>query len=179
MAEPPPGLVIRAAATADVPALCALANEPGYRWGTLRLPYQSVEETGRWFAGLGPNDHLLVAVLDGEVVGNAGLHRQRGRRHHVGVLGMGVRDALQRRGIGTALLAAVVDLADNWLDLRRLELTVFVDNAAGIALYTRFGFVQEGRLAPTLTATAATSMRWRWPDCGDCREFGFLRRLTL
>ena len=129
------------------PALCALANEPGYRWGTLRLPFGTIEEAGRRFAELGPNDHTLVAVLDGEVVGDAGLHRQRGRRAHVGLLGMGVRDALQRRGIGTALLAAVIDLADNWLDLRRLELTVFVDNAAGIALYSRFGFVQEGRLA--------------------------------
>ena len=43
-------------------------------------------------------------------------------------------------------MAAMVDLADNWLDLRRLELTVFADNEAGIALYTRFGFVQEGLL---------------------------------
>lgn len=146
MAEPPAGLVIRAITAADVPALCSLYNEHGFRWGTLRMPYQTVEETGRWFAGLGANDHLLVAVLDGEVVGNAGLHRQRGRRTHVGVLGMGVRDALQRRGIGTALMAAVVDLADNWLDLRRLELTVFSDNAAGIALYLRFGFVEEGVL---------------------------------
>jgi putative acetyltransferase len=146
MAGAPSGLVIRATTVADVPALCSLANEPGYRAGTLRLPYQTVEETGRWFAALGSNDHPLVAVLDDEVVGNIGLHRQRGRRCHVGVLGMGVRDAMRRRGIGTALLAAVVDLADNWLDLRRLELTVFVDNAAGIALYTRFGFVQEGVL---------------------------------
>ena len=40
MAEPPPGLVIRAATAADVPALCSLANEPGYRWGTLRLPFR-------------------------------------------------------------------------------------------------------------------------------------------
>ncbi len=146
MAEPPPGLVIRAAATADVPSLCALSNEPGYRAGTLRLPYESVEESARLFAGLTANDHMMVAEFDGTVVGVAGLHRQRGRRNHVGVVGMGVRDAFQRQGIGTALLAAVLDLADNWLDLRRLELTVFSDNAAGIALYTRSGFVEEGLL---------------------------------
>jgi putative acetyltransferase len=139
-------LVIRATATADVPALCALANDPGYRWGTLRLPYQTVEETARWFSGLTHGDHALVAVLDGEVVGNAGLHRQRGRRQHVAVLGMGVRDALCRRGIGSALLLAMIDLADNWLDLRRLELTVFTDNAPAIALYERHGFVPEGAL---------------------------------
>ena len=144
MAEPPPGLVIRAAATADVPALCALANEPGYRWGTLRLPFESLEETSRRFARMGPEDHLLLAELDGEVLGDAGLYRQRGRRRHVAGLGIGVRDAWQRRGIGTALLTAAINLADNWLDLRRLELTVFADNVAAIALYTRFGFVREG-----------------------------------
>ncbi len=139
--------MIRATATADVPALCALANDPGYRWGTLRLPYQTLEETARWFSGLTPGDHALVAVLDGEVVGNAGLHRQRGRRQHAAVLGMGVRDAVRRRGVGSALLAALIDLADNWLDLRRLELTVFHDNAAAIALYGRQRLRDRGRAA--------------------------------
>ena len=85
-------------------------------------------------------------MLDGEVVGNGGLHRQRGRRAHVALLGMGVRDALHRRGVGTALLVALVDLADNWLNLKRLELTVFVDNQPAIALYERLGFVREGVL---------------------------------
>ena len=141
---PPPGLVVRAATGADVPGLCDLANDPGYRWGTLRLPYQTVEQTGRWLTGRGPDDHLLVAELDGAVVGNAGLHRQRGRRGHVGVLGMGVRDAVRRRGVGTALLAAVVDLADNWLGLARLELSVFADNQPAVALYERHGFTREG-----------------------------------
>jgi len=146
VADPPPGLVIRAATSSDVPALCALANDPGYRWGTLRLPYQSPEQTARWFSELGVDDHLLVAVLDGEVVGNGGLHRQRGRRAHVAILGMGVRDAVRRRGIGAALLTALIDFADNWLGLKRLELTVFVDNQPAIALYERHGFVREGVL---------------------------------
>ncbi len=41
-------------------------------------------------------------------------------------------------------MEAALDLADNWLDLVRLELTVYADNAAGIALYEKFGFVIEG-----------------------------------
>jgi L-phenylalanine/L-methionine N-acetyltransferase len=142
----PPGLVIRAAGPEDVPALTETANEPGYRWGTLRLPYQSLEQTRRWFAGLGANETILVAELDGQVVANGGLHRQAGRRQHAAPLGMGVRDAFQRRGIGTAILAALIDAADNWLDLRRLELTVYADNAPAIALYERAGFEREGLL---------------------------------
>ena len=147
MADSPPGLIIRAATSSDVPALCSIANDPGYRWGTMRLPYQSPEQTARWFSELGVDDHLLVAVLDGEVVGNGGLHHQRGRRAHVALLGMGLREPVHRRGVGTALLAALIDLADDWLNLKRLELTVFVDNQPAITLYERLGFVRGGLVA--------------------------------
>jgi len=33
--------------------------------------------------------------------------------------------------VGTALMGAALDLADNWLNLGRIELRVYVDNAAG------------------------------------------------
>jgi len=38
-----------------------------------------------------------------------------------------------------------VAIADDWLDLQRIELTVFVDNDRAIALYEKSGFVSEGR----------------------------------
>ena len=57
---------------------------------------------------------------------------------------MCVHDEFQRRGIGAALLAALIEAADRWFNLRRLELTVYVDNEPAIALYTKFGFVIEG-----------------------------------
>ena len=62
-------------------------------------------------------------------------------------MGIGVRDSVRRRGVGTALLRAILELADNWLDLRRLELTVFADNEPAIALYERHGFVREGLMS--------------------------------
>jgi putative acetyltransferase len=43
-------------------------------------------------------------------------------------------------------MATACDLADRWLPVRRIELTVYVDNAPAIALYTRFGFEREGLL---------------------------------
>ena len=48
------------------------------------------------------------------------------------------------QGVGSALMAAIVDLADNWLALKRVELEVYTDNAAAIHLYEKFGFVLEG-----------------------------------
>ena len=63
---------------------------------------------------------------------------------HVGSIGMAVRDDWQGKGVGTALMEAALDLADNWLNLTRIELRAYVDNAAGIALYEKFGFEVEG-----------------------------------
>ena len=59
-------------------------------------------------------------------------------------LGIGVHDAWTGRGIGTALLATLLETADDWLGLRRIELMVYADNAHAIALYERFGFAREG-----------------------------------
>ena len=55
----------------------------------------------------------------------------RWRMRHVGSIGMAVRDDWQGKGVGTALMEAALDLADNWLNLTRIELSVYVDNAAG------------------------------------------------
>jgi L-phenylalanine/L-methionine N-acetyltransferase len=138
------GLVIRAARSSDCESLTELANMPGYRNGTLRLPFQSLDRTRQRLEGAGPNMLHIVAAVGDKVIGDAGLECYAGRRSHVGAVGMGVRDDWQRRGIGTALLAALVDTADNWLGLRRIELTVYTDNAPAIRLYEKLGFEREG-----------------------------------
>ncbi|MGY5805268.1 GNAT family N-acetyltransferase [Rhizobium sp. LEGMi12c] len=137
---------IRASRPSDAEGIAAIANLPGLRAGTLRLPFQSVEETRQWLEKSSPNSTGLVAVLDGQIVGNAGMNRLIGRRIHSANIGMGVHDDFTGCGIGSALLGALVDTADNWLAIKRLELTVYVDNARAIALYEKFGFETEGRL---------------------------------
>ena len=57
---------------------------------------------------------------------------------------MAVRDEWQGKGVGTELMRTALDLADNWLNLTRIELTVYTDNAAAVALYEKFGFEIEG-----------------------------------
>ncbi|GAB1581897.1 GNAT family N-acetyltransferase [Phyllobacterium phragmitis] len=138
------GLTIRAARTEDCEALTTLVNLPGFRAGTLRLPYHTVEWTRRWLEKQGADAFNIVAELEGRLVGHAGLHRYQGRRSHAAGIAMGVHDDYQGRGIGTALLRALVDTADNWLALKRLELNVYVDNEPAIRLYEKFGFEREG-----------------------------------
>lgn len=139
-------ITIRRAEPEDYAAAQAIYAMPRAQAGTLQLPFPSLDLWRQRMQAVDPNAHLLLACAGDEVVGQLGLHVSANpRRRHVGELGMGVRDDWQGKGVGSALLAAAIDLADRWLQLRRLELQVYADNAAGIALYTRHGFVEEGR----------------------------------
>ncbi len=115
--------------------------------GTLQVPYPSLEEWRRRLAAPPEGVYSLVAVVGDRVVGMAGLHtNSRPRRRHAATVGIGVHDEWQGKGIGTALMRAGIDLADNWLNLTRLELEVYADNEPAIRLYERFGFEREGTL---------------------------------
>jgi RimJ/RimL family protein N-acetyltransferase len=87
-------------------------------------------------------DGTLVAVAGDEVVGS--LHVDASR-HGFGEIGMAVAREWRGRGVGSALLAAAIEWARE-RGLHKLSLGVFAHNAAAIALYRKFGFVEEGRL---------------------------------
>jgi putative acetyltransferase len=114
--------------------------------GTLQLPLPSAEMWRKRLSEPPEGMFSLVACVEEEVIGEISLHTSptRWRMRHVGSIGMAVRDDRQGQGIGTALMEAALDLADNWLNLTRVELTVYVDNAPAIALYEKFGFEIEG-----------------------------------
>lgn len=139
-------ILIRAAETDDFAAIRETMSAPKAQAQTLQLPFPSLEIWKKRLAEQTPGDHLLVAEVDGKVVGNAGLHAAAKslRRRHAGAIGMSVHDAWNRKGVGAALMRALVELSDNWLQYTRLELTVYVDNAPAIALYQKFGFEIEG-----------------------------------
>lgn len=140
---------VRRAAPRDAAAFARLMSDPQVYGNLLQLPMPTEE---LWLARLtestapGKADLLLCAELDGEVVGSSGLHPAgtQLRRRHAMMLGISVAPAAQRRGVGSALMAAMCDYADRWAGALRLELTVFVDNAPAIALYRKFGFEVEG-----------------------------------
>lgn len=147
MAARVPVIHIRRASPGDAEAIMAAFATPRAMAGTLQLPYPSVEVWRKRITDQGPEDYMLVAEVKGEVVGNLGLHPAgRARRRHAASVGMSVRDDMQRKGVGTALLRAAIEIADHWLNYTRLELTVYTDNIAAVTLYRKFGFVVEGTL---------------------------------
>lgn len=143
-----PEIIIRRATGDDAPALVRIFSGRRALLGTLQVPYMSEDARRKRIADAPEGTYPLVAEVDGQVVGQLTLHTNPNspRRRHAGSLGMAVRDDWQGKGVGTALMTACVDLADNWLNLRRLELDVYTDNAPAIRLYTKFGFEIEGTL---------------------------------
>jgi putative acetyltransferase len=138
-------ITIRHAEPEDYAAIAAIYAAPRAAAGTLQVPVQSVEVWKQRLSAKAPLDRILVAEMHGEVVGNLGLHPLVNvRRAHAAGIGMGVRDDAQGLGVGTALLKSALDLADNWLHLLRLELTVWADNTVAQRLYASHGFVMEG-----------------------------------
>lgn len=152
-ASPHEAVAIRQAAPEDGPALVAaietidtetdFLGEPGERMPWAERPEQQLRTFGEKDSAV-----YFVALAAGAVVGYLGAYRGWLARNR-GVLfvaHVGIRAAFRGRRIGTRLFEAV----EAWAAARgihRLELRVDEENARGLALYRRRGFVVEGRLA--------------------------------
>ncbi|WP_077037213.1 GNAT family N-acetyltransferase [Pelomonas sp. KK5] len=144
-------LTLRRALATDAAALALHMSDEAVFGNVLQLPHPSEE---LWRQRIQDNNaagstHLmLVAERDDELVGCAGLHPVGPalRRRHAMTLGISVSPHAQGQGIGRALMEALIDYADRWGQVLRIELTVYADNERAIRLYERCGFEREGRL---------------------------------
>ena len=121
--------------------------------------YEAVASERIWIAGEPPIDREMrrevferylaspdlitfIADRDGKQVGHLGIEIQRG----IATIGMLVASEARGTGVGSALMAACVE----WCRAKRahkITLTLWPHNRAARALYERYGFVEEGRLA--------------------------------
>lgn len=131
-------ITLRPLRAADAAEAAAFHRQRSVLAGTMMTPGMTAT---RW-RGFAPNLHRLAAEVDGAVVGVASMRQIE----HAGVhgLGMAVDERYQGRGVGGALLDALLALGDGWLNLRRTELEVYVDNTRAQALYRSRGFEPEG-----------------------------------
>jgi ribosomal protein S18 acetylase RimI-like enzyme len=97
-------------------------------------------EVDAWAAGW-RLDGTLVAFAEGEIVASLNVDVSR---FGFGELGMAVAREWRGRGVGSALLAAAIEWSRK-RGLHKLSLSVFPHNTGAIALYRKFGFVEEGR----------------------------------
>ena len=108
-------------------------------------PSMPSERPRDFYAQWGPNDHVMVGEVDGRVVGFGLISIRDGKRRHSAWLGIAVHDEFHGRGCGVALMKALLDLADHWIGLVRVDLEASAENEKAIEMYRRFGFVEEGR----------------------------------
>ena len=97
---------------------------------------------------------VFGAFDDQRIVGMAGLKQEAGPKvsHKAVVWGFYVEPDWQGRGAGSALLAALIEMARDVVE--QLTLTVVEGNDAAIALYTKFGFAAYG-VEPRALKTSA------------------------
>ncbi len=88
----------------------------------------------------------LVAVVDGKIVGSAGVAAVGSRRKvaHRARFGISVLKEQWGMGIGRALIEASIDCARQ-AGYAQLELDVVADNERAVCLYRRAGFEEYGR----------------------------------
>ncbi len=123
-------------------ALNSVASERDYLLMLEAPPLESVASFVR--TNIERDYAQYVAVVESEIVGWADIiPDERETLKHIGGLGMGIRRDHRRKGIGQALLQNVVAHSFK-MGLTRLELEVFANNAAAIALYEKHGFEREG-----------------------------------
>ncbi|MED3572737.1 GNAT family protein [Cytobacillus praedii] len=114
--------------------------EPGERKGT-------PEQIKKWVEQIGKKKNSAIFVAENEdkiLVGYlAVIGGDTIRTKHTAYVIIGILEEYTGQGIGTKLFQSL----DRWArtnDILRIELTVVIENFAGIALYKKMGFEVEG-----------------------------------
>jgi len=139
-------IIVRHVEPGDSDGLHAIFTDPEVMNWLVEVPYLPAAHTRKQVGDSVSGRYMLVACAGDRIVGALRLGGfPAPRLRHVGRIGpIAVSRAAQGLGVGSALMRAAVDLADNWLNLVRLELMVFASNDTAAALYRKFGFEIEG-----------------------------------
>lgn len=142
-------MIIRNAAPADAEQLTELiadAESSGYMMfdpGERKIPAEGLRKRIAAMENEASSD-ILLAENDGQLAGYMFIiGNEPERTRHSVYLAIGIRETSRGQGVGTKLFEGL----ENWAKdrgIRRLELTVMMNNRAGVGLYQKMGFNIEG-----------------------------------
>ena len=107
----------------------------------------TIEAEEKWIEShhANPNHIILVAEMNSKIVGMLDFSNgHRKRIAHTGEFGMSVDKSARDQGIGTLLLAALIEWTSKNSTIEKIGLSVHSNNQRAIALYKKMGFEVEG-----------------------------------
>ena len=137
---------IRNATLEDAAAIAEIYNQGiDDRVATYETKVRSEEDQRSWIQSIAGRYPIVVAHIDGEIIGWAGAAAYRDRKCYrgIGEFSMYVHRDWRRRGVGDQLLAALINEAER-LGLWKLLARVFLFNQASRALCRKHGFREVG-----------------------------------
>lgn len=141
-------VVLRAREPEDAPLLVSwFGDAETMRWWDRAFPPAPAEVMAELIAAAPPlsfgNLSFMLDLPGGETFGWGGLHHPSPEHRHCS-LGVLVAPAYRGRGLGVAATRALCRFAFDRMNLERVTLTVFPENAAARRAYERVGFAEEG-----------------------------------
>jgi RimJ/RimL family protein N-acetyltransferase len=139
---------------ADLPRTLVWRNQEHIRRWFVHSDVITPEQHRRWFESYRERDDDFVFVIEETLdacrpVGQVSLYRidWARRRAEYGRLMIGPPEAAGR-GLAREATRVLIDYATTALGVREIELEVFADNAAALAIYTACGFRVQGQRGP-------------------------------
>lgn len=133
----------------DLPTFVRWFSDPQVREFLMLNRPISLAEEERWFERLlGSTDNEVFAIetRDGTHIGNTGLH-DINQLHRSAELGIVIGEKKYwSQGYGSDAIRALLGFAFYSMNLHRVYLMVYEDNARAIHTYEKSGFQHEGRL---------------------------------
>lgn len=136
---------IRSLNKEDVEELNTIRRSEGVFETILSLKNESIDETHQYFTGERIHTFIAETKEKNKIIGYIKLViDEEKRRRHKAKISIAIHNDYKGKGVGSLLFTEAIDLAENWLMLKKLELTVLENNIQGIELYKKFGFEVEG-----------------------------------
>lgn len=144
-------MVVRVATRSDAPAMIAfvqrITRETDYLMISGSEFSLSISEEEDYIDSFIKADNrlFLVAEINGRIIGGAHFEGENvTRMRHSGEMGVSVIKDYWGLGVGSALIENLIKWARDTGIIRKINLRVHQDNKRAIALYSRYGFCQEG-----------------------------------
>ena len=143
-------MTIRKALQKDLPAMLEIYNyEVLNSTATMDIHPKTLEERQVWFDEHNTENHpLIVAEIDGKVVGYASLSRYREKEAYRRTVELSVYidKEYRERGIASALMEYLIEEAKKDPEIHTIVSVITGENQASVNLHEKFGFSLCGRV---------------------------------